>query len=48
MHTLQRYPDEAPPDAHTEELRREVLEGPPSLDSWNLVAAGTWAACWFC
>jgi hypothetical protein len=37
MHSLQRYPDDAPPDAHTEELRREVLEGPPRLDSWDLV-----------
>jgi hypothetical protein len=37
MHSLQRYPDEAAPDAHTEELRREVLEGPPRLDSWDLV-----------
>jgi hypothetical protein len=37
MHTLQRHPDEAAPDAHTEDLRREVLEGPPRLDSWDLV-----------
>jgi hypothetical protein len=37
MHSLHRYPGEAAPDAHTEELRREVLEGPPKLESWDLV-----------
>lgn len=37
MHSLHRYPDDAPPEAPTEELRREVVEGPPRLDSWDLV-----------
>lgn len=37
MHVLHRYPDEGALEAHTEELRREVLEGPPRLEGWDLV-----------
>jgi hypothetical protein len=37
MHSVHHYPDEAQLEAQTEELRREVLEGPPRLEAWDLV-----------
>ena len=37
MRLMNRQPDEAARERRDEELRREVLEGPPKLEHWDLV-----------